>query len=460
MATAVTPGTAIAFDTSAATLSPELWPCAGAGGPDLWYSVTSTTGGSITIETCGSSYDTALEVFDGGCLALVSLACNDDSCGLQSSISFQPTMGTTYLFRVGGFSGNTGTGTLLVTENAAPAQLVTIVDTLPGTWMDISGTGAALGLADDGEVDVPNTVANALVSANSCRVGSNGAVRFDGAGLDLGFTNAAIPSTAAFDGDRTFMPFWDDINSSNGTVGEIYWEEIGGTLIVQWQDTGFFNSPDTVTFQLQVHSSGPAVAQFLYQDVSSARADMGGSATIGFQSGDTMVSDAQWSFNQTGAVMDNDVLSVVLGAGAIGTPYCGPAVANSTGASAFMSATGSTSIAANDLALEANDLPLNSFGFFLTSQTQGLSPNPGGSAGNLCLGGNIGRYVGPGQIQNSGSSGMIMLLTNNSQQPTPGGLVQVMAGEVWNFQAWYRDVTPMGMATSNFTNGLEITYSN
>jgi hypothetical protein len=107
--------------------------------------------------------------------------------------------------------------------------------------------------------------------------------------------------------------------------------------------------------------------------------------------------------------------------------------------------------------LRASDLSLSSFGFFLTSRTQGFVMNPGGSAGNLCLAGAIGRYVGPGQIKNSGTSGAFELLLDLSATPTPTGLVQIQAGETWNFQAWHRDAVG-GVATSNFTHGRSIGF--
>jgi hypothetical protein len=143
--------------------------------------------------------------------------------------------------------------------------------------------------------------------------------------------------------------------------------------------------------------------------------------------------------------------------GSIGTSYCGPAVVNSTGSSGSLSGTGSATVANNDLTLVASDLPLNSFGYFLTSRTQGNTPQPGGSQGVLCLSGNIGRYTGPGQIQNSGAAGSFDLLLDLTQTPTPTGFVAVAAGETWNFQAWHRDAVG-GVATSNFTDGLEVQF--
>lgn len=143
--------------------------------------------------------------------------------------------------------------------------------------------------------------------------------------------------------------------------------------------------------------------------------------------------------------------------GGIGTSYCGPAVVNSSGNSASMGATGTAVVSNNDLVLGASGLPTTSFGFFVTSQSQGFVANPGGSAGNLCLSGSVGRYVGPGQIQNSGAAGAFSLPVDLTQHPTPIGFVSVAAGETWNFQVWFRDSVG-GMATSNFTDGLEITF--
>jgi len=461
-AIAVTYGSATPFDTTTATPTVmPAWSCAGPSvAPDLWYSMTATAADDIIFDTCGSGFDTALEVYDGTCGTLTSIACNDDACGTQSSVTITATIGTTYYVRVGGFLGVFGVGALHVSDLPAPPTTVSIIDTIPGTWVDISGTGTALGLDDDGEVDITTTVGNAVLAAGTVRVGSNGGARFDGDGTDLGALNNPILSTLAFGQDRSLLGFWDDIDSANGMNGEIYWEEIGGTLIIQWNNVGFWSSSDTVSFQIQVHASGPALAQFIYDDVSSPRASGGDSATIGFQSGDPGgFDDFEWSFDTAGAVADGDVLSVVLGSGPIGNSYC-MANNNSTGVAASMSATGSDSITSNNLTLVGSDLPLNAFGFFLSSPSQGFTTNPGGSEGNLCLGGAIGRFVGPGQIQNSGALGEITLLTDNTAIPTPNGPVSVMAGSVLNFQAWFRDAAAGGGATSNFTDGLEVTFTN
>jgi hypothetical protein len=159
----------------------------------------------------------------------------------------------------------------------------------------------------------------------------------------------------------------------------------------------------------------------------------------------------------TGGVTEiHEILSWEFSPFSIGTPYC-MAANNSTGAPGSLAAAGSVVVSVNDLTLTTAALPANSFGFYLTSRTQGFVTNPGGSAGNLCLGGAIGRYVGPGQIQNSGGAGSFELPLDLTMTPQPTGFVQIFTGETWNFQTWFRDSVG-GTATSNFTNGLEISF--
>ena len=158
-----------------------------------------------------------------------------------------------------------------------------------------------------------------------------------------------------------------------------------------------------------------------------------------------------------GGFVNLDSLEVSVGAsGGVGSNYC-TANANSTGQTGLITGLGSASVAANNLTLEASQLPNNAFGYFLTSSTQANTPNPGGSVGVLCLGGNIGRYTGPGQIQNTGTSGEFDLLINLTQIPTPTGFVAAVVGQTRSFQAWHRDSVG-GAAVSNFTNGLEVTF--
>lgn len=141
----------------------------------------------------------------------------------------------------------------------------------------------------------------------------------------------------------------------------------------------------------------------------------------------------------------------------LGDPYCGPAVVNSSGMSGSISASGSPLVTSNDLILIGEGLTTNAFAYFVASRAQGFVANPGGSQGNICLGGSIGRVVG-GSILNSGSGGSVAVAANLMAMPQPTGPVAVVPGDSWNFQCWYRDSFG-GAATSNFTDGLSILFN-
>jgi hypothetical protein len=118
---------------------------------------------------------------------------------------------------------------------------------------------------------------------------------------------------------------------------------------------------------------------------------------------------------------------------------------------------GSSMAAANENKLVTLSLPSNTFAFYITSQTAAFVPNPGGSVGNICVGGSVGRFVGLGQIQSTGTTGSIQLEIDLTQQPTPTGFVSVQSGETWYYQTWFRDFSFIGVGT-NFSNASSVTY--
>ena len=142
--------------------------------------------------------------------------------------------------------------------------------------------------------------------------------------------------------------------------------------------------------------------------------------------------------------------------GFIGRTFC-EAEPNSTGQRAEVLASGDSAVSANDVTLIARDLPRNSFGFFLASRTQDFVANPGGSAGNFCLGAPVGRFDGPGQVQSAGQGGVFELAIDLNAIPQPTGAVAVLPGEQWSFQAWFRDAAG-GAVTSNLTNGISVNF--
>ncbi|MEM9381581.1 MAG: hypothetical protein AAGB93_16620 [Planctomycetota bacterium] len=258
--------------------------------------------------------------------------------------------------------------------------------------------------------------------------------------------------------DHGANAFWHDRDNTGvgaGTVGVGTWSYDSWFRVIYTVDSAagtaklFVNGALVMTdapIDTLPDGSGPAVSWFLSdQNDNSFPLYVGALAVADVAIGDSVAA-------QLGAPAGDGIFD-----GGLGAPYCGPAVPNSTGLPGRIVARGSAIASVNDITLEAIDLPPASFGFFLTSQMQNFIMNPGGSAGNLCLGGAIGRYVGPGQVLNSGATGMISLALDLTQTPTPTGLVPVQSGQTWNFQAWHRDSVG-STATSNFTNAVSVLF--
>jgi len=81
---------------------------------DVWFEWTSDCTGVGLLTTCGlTSVDTKVAIYPGGSCPQAgstnnALACNDDTCGLQSELSFAIVNSNTYLIQVGTFPGATG----------------------------------------------------------------------------------------------------------------------------------------------------------------------------------------------------------------------------------------------------------------------------------------------------------------------------------------------------------------
>lgn len=169
----------------------------------------------------------------------------------------------------------------------------------------------------------------------------------------------------------------------------------------------------------------------------------GTSAYVGFTAG------------SGGSVENHDLVSWTWNGGGVGVPYC-TAAANSSGAAAAISGTGSQVAAVDDLTLMVGGLPPQQFGIFVASRTQGFVPGAGGTSnGTLCLSGSIGRFRQPNQILSSGAGGTFSLRVPLTQIPQGAATVGALAGDTWNFQAWFRDGVGLG---SNFSNGLEVLF--
>jgi hypothetical protein len=78
-------------------------------GNAVWYTWTAPVDGLVTVDTIGSSFDTVLAAYSGGCGSLSRVDCDDDSGGnLTSKLTHPVSAGVTYYYMVGGYGQATG----------------------------------------------------------------------------------------------------------------------------------------------------------------------------------------------------------------------------------------------------------------------------------------------------------------------------------------------------------------
>ncbi|MCY2961624.1 MAG: hypothetical protein NTY35_15790 [Planctomycetota bacterium] len=158
---------------------------------DVWYRWTATTSGAAMLSLCGqSTMDSKVAVYGGsGCPAAAAIACNDDSCGFQSQLSFSAVAGQDYLIQLGNYPGATGsTGTFTIDVVAPPT----------GCQYDDGTAENSIGLSAGGQIVALQ--------------------RFSGGGgsTDVASISAAFGAPAFPDPALNGLPFtvavWDDPN--------------------------------------------------------------------------------------------------------------------------------------------------------------------------------------------------------------------------------------------------------
>lgn len=104
----------------------------------VWWTWTAPAGGTVTITTAGSSFDTVLAVYRGMSLAaLMPVVSNDDAGGaLTSQVSFYATADTVFQIAVDGYAGAQGRIELALTQTPSTVLYSTDFEDFP------SGIGA------------------------------------------------------------------------------------------------------------------------------------------------------------------------------------------------------------------------------------------------------------------------------------------------------------------------------
>ena len=145
------PGVQRTMSTARATSSGDPRPlCVGAAANGIWYTFQPPADGLVTVSTCGSDFDTVLQVYTGQCDSLTPLpeGCNDDNgpaCpGPQASVRFYAESNTVYRILAGGRQGQTGNLRILATflERSPNDLCADAIPLVPGLLQTMNTSGA------------------------------------------------------------------------------------------------------------------------------------------------------------------------------------------------------------------------------------------------------------------------------------------------------------------------------
>lgn len=217
---------------------------------------------------------------------------------------------------------------LLAVAGGANAQLSVSAESTAFT--DISTSGTSIGaISDDSETiigaaSIAGYGGNALLAAGrDIMIGNNGCILWGASAGDaftnanqIGYTNASLVGLVAANltntgngglGPRQFLAVnWDDhLPAAAGGTG-IFYQVIGGNLIVQWNNEDLFAASGTGvgTWEAIIYAGlGPngQYMDYVFNDTdygAGAAANDGASSTFGFK--DWVgggLNDAQWAFN-------------------------------------------------------------------------------------------------------------------------------------------------------------------
>ncbi len=147
-------------------------------GNSVWYTFTNTSSfvTQLQVDLCGSNFDTALMVWKvdpaNPCdfASFTPVVCNDDSScgdGLQSQASFDAAPGGVYKIQAGGFDGETGTLTIMISGEVLTCPQVIVNGTLGSG--DPTFTGTQVSGLQTGRLN-RNGIASSCATPKTCNI--------------------------------------------------------------------------------------------------------------------------------------------------------------------------------------------------------------------------------------------------------------------------------------------------
>ncbi len=414
VATAITGNGPHAFDQTLATESVDISGC-GTLNFDVWFSWTAGQTADHIVSLCaGATHDTKLAIYDscGG----TELACNDDSCALQSEVTFNAVAGTSYLIRIGTYNTVPGsTGTFDITPD------LPLLNPANGHYYKVvSGYRDWLTARDEAANMMFNGNAGHLVTLSNQ------------AETDWVINNLPV--------SRPWIGLFHNVNAPNYAEPATGWEWVTGEP-----------------------------ANFVNWAAGEPNNSAGGGGAEDYAE---MFGSGEWNDAElTHFATDSFIVEWDGGSGSVGTPFCDPASSNSSGGPAILAGSNGTGVG-TDVHLEITGGVPGQLAYLLVGNeaTSGITV----SNGLFCLVGtptaqffrynvagtdmdSIGGFDATGTMINSfgtSTTGFGFDIPNTIPSTVP---TTIMSGDTWHFQGWYRD-TPAGVGSSNFTNGLSITF--
>jgi hypothetical protein len=138
----------------------------------------------------------------------------------------------------------------------------------------------------------------------------------------------------------------------------------------------------------------------------------------------------------------------------IGQTTCS-ALPNSAGTVGQCEAFGEAVVGATTLYVRASALPPHSLAMFVVATGAGSIPLGGGGVGTLCLASPFGRFQS--RARPTDAAGVVSIAVDVAALPL-GPAVIIGSGTELHFQAWYRDMSPSGAATSRVSTATEVSF--
>lgn len=208
---------------------------------DIWFRWTPDESGLVRISLCDATFDTKLAIHEGypkgGCPDPAAvIACNDDSCGLRSVVTFVAEAGVAYAIRLGSYGtpasgGLTGSGTMViesgfladVTDPSSGQRYVLVPAT---TWTGAEALAQSIG---------GHLASIASFEENDFILKSFGNFGGQDRRLWIGFNDVAVEGDWQWsDGSKVAFTNWNGGEPNNSGGIEHYAEMLGSSG--EWND--------------------------------------------------------------------------------------------------------------------------------------------------------------------------------------------------------------------------------